>query len=157
MANFASISNQLEGIINSQLSSARTNQGVWEWYNALQRITSANYVTGTLRVVGPLTLVDGSNTIETNAVVVYGALVDNSHATENIFALLSDVAVAGGDDSTLDSMLFAAANKISTYVFPSGAVHANGFFIGDVLGTSAGQEAGTAVTTQASVVVVYTE
>jgi hypothetical protein len=144
MANFASISNVLEGIVNSQLSSARINQGVWEWYNALQRIVSANKDSGTVRVVGPRVAVTGSNTIESTACTLYGVLIDNG-GTENAYTEISDVAVGGGNDDMLGPILYTPTVVMNTYVFPSGLSFANGLFYDVVLATNTALEAGTEI------------
>jgi hypothetical protein len=144
MANFASIANVLEGTINSQLSSARINQGVWEWYNALQRIVSANKDSGTVRVVGPRVAVTASNTIEANAVTLYGVLIDNG-GTENAFLELSNVAVTGGNDDTLGPILYTPTVVMNTYVFPSGLSFSAGLYYDVVLATNTALEAGTEI------------
>jgi hypothetical protein len=160
MANFAAVANTLEGIINSQINSSRSNQGVWEWYNALQRIVSSNAFTGTVRVVGPRVAVTGSNTIESNAVTLFGVLIDNG-GTENVFTEISDVAVTGGNDDTLGPYLYTPTVVMNTYLFPSGLSFANGLFYDTVLATSVGLEAGTEISTANLLlhksVFVYTE
>ena len=160
MANFASVSNVLEGLLNTQLSSTLTTQGAWEWYNALQRIVSANNITGTVRVVGPRVAVTGSNTIESAAATVYGVLIENG-GTENAYMELSDVAVTGGDDNTLGPMLYSVSAATTPYVFPSGIVFANGLYYDMVLATNTALEAGTEISAANlllhKAVLVYTE
>lgn len=160
MANFASIGTQLEGTLNTQLSATRSGQGVWEWFNALSRITSANYVSGTLRVVGPRVAVTGSNTIESNAVTLYGVLIDNG-GTENSFMEISDVAVTGGNDDTIGPMLYVKSATMKTYLFPSGLDFADGLFYDVVLATNAALEAGTEISAANlllhKAILVYTE
>src|SRR6266436_3672391 len=127
MANFARVSNQLEGIINSQLNATRITQGVWEWYNALARIVSANYVTGTVTVSGP-TLSDDSGTAvdleAASAVKVYGVIVDNPNAAEATWLQFYDIASASVTVGTslFKLALFNPSASITTWVFPSGAV-----------------------------------
>ena len=58
MANFEIVRNQLEGIVNTQLNATRQTQGVWEWFNALYRITSANKNSGTVYIYGPASVND---------------------------------------------------------------------------------------------------
>ena len=157
MANFAAVAHVLEGILSRELNLARGNQGMWEWFNALNRVISQNRFTGTVRVSGPTLLADGSNTVESNAVTLFGVLVDNSMAAEDAFLLTSDVAAAGGNDDWLGSAFWAPRNAITTYVLPNGGTFATGLFLADCLGTSVGIEAQTASTTQCTTVVVYTE
>ena len=160
MANIATVSNILEGILNSQLASARINQGTWEWFNALTRIVSANQITGTVRVVGPRVAVTGSNTIESAAATLYGVLIDNG-GTENAYMEVSDVAVTGGNDDTLGPMLYTPSATMNSYVFPSGLVFANGLFYDVVLATNTALEAGTEISAANlllhKAVLVYTE
>src|SRR3990167_3032480 len=160
MANFASVSNVLEGLLNSQLSSTLIGQHAWEWYNALQRIVSANNITGTVRVVGPRVAVTGSNTIESAAATVYGVLIENG-GTENAFMELSDVAVTGANDDTLGPILYAPSPTMVSYVFPSGLVFANGLYYDVVLATNTALEAGTEISAANlllhKAVLVYTE
>ena len=87
MANFATIATTLEGAISNELTLARTNQGIWEWYNALQRIVSANRFTGTVRMDGPVLLTATDRDVETGAVELFGLLVDNSMAAEYLYHL----------------------------------------------------------------------
>ena len=157
MANFASIATTLEGLLNTALNLARSNQGVWEWYNGLSRIMSANRFSGTPRIWGPRATVAGSNTIESNAATLFGVLVDNSMTAEDLFFTTSDVAVAGGNDDWLGTPFFCPRNTITTYLVCNGGTFATGLFVEAELGTSVGIEAGTAVTTEPTVVVVYTE
>ncbi len=160
MANFASVANVLEGIINSQLNATYTNQGVWEWYNALQRIVSANKDSGTVRVVGPRVAVTGSNTIESTAATLYGVLIENA-GTENAFMEVSDVAVTGANDDTLGPILYSPTVKTVTYVFPSGLSFANGLYYDVLLATNTALEAGTEISAANlllhKAILVYTE
>ena len=160
MANFAAVANVLEGIINSQLNTTYIDQGVWEWYNALQRIVSTNKDSGTVRVVGPRVAVTGSNTIESNAVTLYGVLVENA-GTQNAFTEISDVAVTGGNDDTLGPILYTATVDTQGYVFPSGLSFANGLFYDVVLATNTALEAGTEISAANlllhKIILVYTE
>ena len=160
MANFAQIATTLEGLLNGQLNLARSNQGVWEWYNALQRIMSANRFADTPRIIGPRVAVTGSNTLESNAVTLFGVLIDNG-GTENAYTEASNVAVTGGNDDTLGPMLYTPSATMNAYVFPNGLSFANGLFYDVVLATNAALEAGTEISAANlllhSTVWVYTE
>ena len=160
MANFANIANTLEGIINNQLNLARSNQGVWEWYNGLQRIMSPTRWTGTPRVSGP-TLTTGATEIvvDADAVRVFGVLIDNSMAAEDAYVGLGDVdgAFVPGTDNVLGPYLWALRATMQTYLFPEPLEFDLGVIIFDSLGTQAGLEAGTASTTGSTTVVVYTD
>ena len=144
MANFAQIATTLEGLLSNQLSSTRGNQGVWEWYNALQRIMSANRFTATPRIVGPRVAVTGSNTLESNAVTLFGVLIDNG-GTENAFTEASDVAVTGANDNTLGPILYTPSATMNMYAFPNGLGFANGLFYDVLLATNTALEAGTEI------------
>lgn len=156
MANFALIGNQLEGILNTQLNAARQTQGVWEWYNALFRIMSQNRFSGTATVYGPKQNAAGTNVVETVATTLFGVLVDNSQAAEDAYLGVSNVAATPGTTDTL-GYYWAPRNTISVYVIPQGTTLSSRLEVFSVLGTEAGLEAGTASTTQPTVVLVYTK
>ena len=160
MANFASIATTLEGLLNNQLNLARSSQGAWEWYNALQRIMSANRFTQTPRIVGPRVAVTGSNTLESNAVTLFGVLIDNG-GTENAYTEASNVAVTGGNDDTLGPMLYTPSATMNMYLFPNGLSFSAGLFYDVVLATNVGLEAGTEISAANlllhSTVWIYTE
>ena len=156
MANFANIANYLEGLLTSQLNQARQTQAVWEWYNALFRIVSQNRFTQTPRVYGPTQLAAGTNIIETNAVTVFGVLIDNGQAAEDALVALYNAAATPGTTDPL-GILWAPRAAMTCYVFANGQVHSSRLEIASMLGTEAGIEAGTASTTQPTVVVVYSE
>ena len=157
MANFASIATTLEGALANELTLARTNQGIWEWYNALQRIMSANRFTGTPRMDGPVLLTATDRDIETGAVVIFGFLIDNSMAAEDLYLLVYNVNAVTEGTTDATGLLFAPRNAITTYVMPNGLTHDTAFTISAALGTTVGQEAGTAPTTFPTVISVYTE
>lgn len=156
MANFALISNYLEGNLSSQLASARQTQGVWEWYNALFRIMSANRFSGTATVFGPKQLAAGTNVVETVATVVFGILIDNSQAAEDAQVQLSNVAATPGTTDIFGSY-FGPRATMKEYVFADGLTFSSRLEVFSTLGTNAGLEAGTASTTQPTVMIVYTK
>jgi hypothetical protein len=158
MANYASIINRVEGIINNEISSSRGNQGAWEWHNALQRIVSQNRFTGTARVYGP-TAISAETEIESNAVRLFGILVDNSMAAEDGYVAVANLTAANWTAGTSNAVayLWAPRNAVTTYVFPGGLVLDTAFTVEDILGTEAGLEAGTGTTSGLTVVAVYTE
>lgn len=158
MANFASIATTLEGIINTQLSLTRSDQGVWEWFNSLQKVMSSNRFSGTPRVVGPA-LISAETAIETGAVVLFGVLVDNSMAAEDGYLAIVNLTTANwtaGTDNAL-AYLWSPRNTQQYYVFPKGITMDTAFTIEDILGTEVGLEAGTGTTSGLTHIVVYTE
>lgn len=162
MANFEAISHRLEGIVNSQLNAARQDQGVWEWYNSLKRILSANYVTGTPTIYGPVAAGD-TDFVAVNAdtdSVLYGVLVDNSNASEAVWVSILDggTGLTPGTEHIVGGLYFVPAATMRTWVMPQGTPYsATGIAIYAGTGTSAGLEAGTGVTgTNPTVVLVYT-
>ena len=162
MANFQAVSNVIEGIINSQLNSTRINQGVWEWYNALQRIVSANYVTGTVKIYGPAAVADSDFVaIETGASTVYGALLDNSNAAEAVFVQMldGDASLTPGTEHQPGVIMHVPAASMKTFLWPSGANYpTTGIAVFAGTGTDAALETTTGVTgTNPTIVVVYTE
>ena len=161
MANFARIANVLEGILNSQLNATRINQGVWEWYNALQRIVSANNVTGTATVYGPITVADSDFVaVVASASTMYGAVIDNSNASEAVFVSILDggTGLTPGTEHIVGALCHVPAATMSTWVWPSGiSMPTTGIAVYAGTGTSAGLEAGTAVTgTNPTLLLVYT-
>lgn len=161
MANFAGLANALEGIINSQLSSARINQGVWEWYNALQRITSANYVTGTLRLYGPVAVNDSDFVaVSATAGTIYGALVDNSNAAEAVWVSILDggTGLTPGTEHMPGVIIHVPQASMYTGVWPGGvSCPTNGIAVMAQTGTDAALETTTGVTgTNPTLVLIYT-
>jgi len=156
MANFAIINNQLEGALGNQIAAARANQDMWEWFNALFRVVSQNRYTGTAKVYGPRQLSAGTNVVETTPAAVFGVLIDNSQAAEDAYLATSNVAATPGTTDTL-GYYFAVRGAVSTYLSAPPRVHASRLEVFSVLGTEAGLEAGTASTTQPTVIVVYTQ
>jgi len=161
VANFAAIHNVLEGALNTQLNSARGGQHVWEWFNALSRIMSANAVTGTPAVYGPATVADADFVAVTAAAtaVLYGAVVDNSIAAEAVFVTVGNggAGLTPGTEHITGPILFAPAATMVSYLWPGGIAMASGIAVYAGTGTDAGLEAGTAVTgTNPTGLLVYT-
>ena len=163
MANFESIRTRLEGIVNNELTFARHNQGIWEWFNALHRIISANRWAGTPRVVGPSAVADVAyNNIETTAAdrQVFGLLVDNSNAAEAVWVTVADLTAANATPGTdlFNIALWVPSATIETVVFPNGLLFSTALSWFAGTGTAAGLEGGTGVTgTNPTGVIVYTE
>ena len=156
MANFELINHALEGALSTQISSTRGNQDMWEWFNALFRVVSQNRYTGTCKIYGPRQLSAGTNVIETTPASVFGILVDNSQAAEDAFVATANAAATPGTTDT-QSYSFAPRAAVSTFLFFPPKVNNRRLEIFSVLGTEAGLEAGTASTTQPTVIVVYTQ
>jgi len=156
MANFALIGTLLEGILSSQLNAARHVQDVWEWYNALYRIMSQNRFAGTATVFGPKQLAAGTNVVETVPVSLFGVLIDNSQAAEDAFLAIANAAATPGTTDT-QGYFYAPRAAMSCYVIAGPRVQTTKLEVFSVLGTEAGLEAGTASTTQPTVVLVYTK
>lgn len=157
MANFASIATTLEGALANELNLARGSQGVWEWYNALQRIMSQNRFTGTPRMDGPVQLTATDRDVEAGAVVLFGLLADNSQAAEDAFILTYNTNTVTEGTTDFLAVLWAPRNAISTVVFPEGVTFSTAFTISDSLGTTVGLEAGTLSTTHPTIIAIYTE
>lgn len=161
MANFAGLANVLEGIINSQLSSARITQGVWEWYNALQRITSANYVSGTLRLYGPVAVNDADFVaVSATPATLWGALVDNSIADEAVFVSILDggAGLTPGTEHMPGAIIHVPLATMYTAVWPSGiSCPTTGIAVMAQTGTDAALETTTGVTgANPTLVLIYT-
>lgn len=161
MANFEIVRNQLEGIINSQLAAARTNQGVWEWFNALQRITSSNRIGGTVYVYGPASVNDADFVaVRTGAATLWGALVDNSISNEAVWvsALDGDATLTPGTEHQPGVIIHVPAATMLTFVYPSGISYpTTGIAVMAQTGTDAALETTTGVTgTNPTAVLVYT-
>ena len=160
MANFALIANALEGAINNQLNATRGTQGVWEWYNALQRNMSQLRWTGTARMYGPAVSTGATEiVVDADAVRVFGVLIDNSMAAEDAYLGLGDVdgAFTPGTDNVLGPYLWALRATMQTYLFLDPLEFDLGVIIFDGLGTQVGLEAGTAATTAPTNIVIYTD
>lgn len=156
MANFEIAKNNLEGLLNTQLNATRQTQGVWEWFNALYRIVSSVRFGGSVTIYGPKQLSAGTNVVETVAVSLFGILVDNSMAAEDLFLATSNVAATPGTTDTL-VYFWVPRSTIRTMLYPEPIAFSSRLEVFSVLGTEAGLEAGTASTTQPTVVLVYTK
>ncbi len=162
MANFANIANRLEGIVNNEISSSRTHQGIWEWYNALSRVMSANRFSGTPRVVGPVTTPDAgtSTDLETSAIRLFGALIDNSNSGEDVWLVGYDIASASVTVGTslTKFVVWVPRATIVPVLYPDGYAFGTAFSYHALTGTQAALEGTTGVTgTNPDVVWVYTE
>jgi hypothetical protein len=162
MANFENISQLLEGALASRINEARSTQAVWEWYNALKRIMSANYVTGVPAVYGPATVGD-TDFVAVNAdtdSVLYGALVDNSNAAEAVFVSVLDggTGLTPGTEHQPGVLLHVPQAEMNVWVWPHGVTYSTtGIAVYAGTGTDAGLEAGTGVTgTNPTIILVYT-
>ena len=156
MANFELQKNNLEGIINTQLNATRNNQGVWEWFNALYRIVSASRFGGTVQVFGAKQLASGTNVIETVPVTLFGVVIDNSQAAEDALVQFTNAAATPGTTDVFGAF-YAPRASMNSYVIANGLVFSSRLEVFSTLATNAGLEAGTASTTQPTVVVVYTK
>ena len=156
MANFELIKHTLEGSINSQLNATRINQGTWEWFNALYRVVSANRYTGTATIYGPRQLSAGTNVVETVPVTLFGAWVDNSMAAEDLLLQFANAAATPGTTDILGA-LFGLRAAQRGYVWPECQVHSSRLEVYSTAASNAGLEAGTASTTQPTVILVYTK
>jgi hypothetical protein len=156
MANFELAKNLLEGILNNQINAARQTQGVWEWFNALYKVISSVRYSGTVTIFGPKQLASGTNVVETVAVTLFGVLADNSMAAEPLLLQFSNVAATPGTTDILGA-LFVPSSAVRMYVWPEGQVHSARLEVFSTQSTNAGLEAGTASTTQPTVVLVYTK
>ena len=163
MANFANIANQLEGAINTQLTLARTTQGVWEWYNALQKVMSSNRFVGTPVVYGPVTVGDTDYAnIETAAAsrLVFGILVDNSNAAEAVWVTVADLTAANATPGTdlFNIAVWVPSATMQMVVFADGLSFTTALSWYAGTGTAAGLEGGTGITgTNPTGILVYTE
>lgn len=156
MANFEIVKNAIEGSVNTQLNATRQNQGVWEWFNALYRIVSANRYTGTATLYGPRQLSAGTNVVETVAVRLFGAVVDNSQAAEDALVQFTNAAATPGTTDIFGAVYAPRATMVSI-VWADGQPHGSRLEVFSTLATNAGLEAGTASTTQPTVMLVYTK
>ena len=156
MANFSLIENFLAGLINTQFATTRSNQGMWEWYNALKRIMSQNRF-GSTPTVWYGTIDDAADTNIAATANLFGVLVDNPNAAEPVYIEIADVADADGGDDLLSALIFVPSASIYCAVYPVPYVHSTNLsFIADT-GTRAGLEAGTGVTgTNPTGILVYT-
>jgi hypothetical protein len=162
MANFENIDKLLEGTLASRINEARSGQHVWEWYNALKRIMSANYVTGVCNVYGPATVAD-SDFVAVNTDTdsrLFGALVDNSNSGEDVWVTVLDGAASDtpGTEHTPGALLWVERNLMQTFIWPRGLLYdTTGIALFAGTGTDAGLEGGTGVTgTNPTIILVYT-
>lgn len=156
MANFELQKHRLEGTINTLLNAARQTQGAWEWFNALYRVVSSVRLGGAVTMYGPTQLAAGTNVIETVAVSLFGILVDNSMAAEDLYLVTSNVASTPGTTNDLGlHWVPRAAQRYLVWTEPQ--VFSARLEVFSVLGTTVGQKAGTASTTQPTIVLVYTK
>lgn len=157
MANFALIESQLEGVLANQINGGRSTQGMWEWFNALKRIMSANRFSGT-PAIWHGTIPDAADqNIGTTSGRLFGVLVDNSNSAEAVNVEIADVADADGGDDLLSALIYVPSASQRYHIFPEPYVFTTDLSFIAGTGTRAGLEAGTAVTgTNPTGVLVYT-
>lgn len=157
MAEWSRIQHQVDALIGS-VASARSDQSLWTWREALRALIQDSRETGTPRV-SAYTLFGGTDDvdIEANAIRLFGAVIDNSQAsTDAYIALYNTATPVEGTTNTL-GYLWAPANRVSCYAFRA-IVFGTAFTWSSVIGTETDLEAGTltaASGTQAGF--VYTE
>ena len=157
MANFALIATRLEGILSNQINGGRSTQAMWEWFNALSRIMSANRFTGTPAVYHGSIDDAADVNIGTTSGRLFGVLVDNSNASEPVHVEIADVADADGGDDLLAAYIFVPSASARYVVYPEPYVFSTDLSFIAGTGTRAGLEGGTGVTgTNPTGVLVYT-
>ena len=142
MADWSRIQHQVDALIGS-VASARSDQSLWTWREALRHLVQDFRETGTPRV-SAYTLFDGTNDndVEANAVRLFGAVIDNSQAAIDAYIALYNTATpVEGTTDTL-GYLWAPRNRVSAYVFRP-IVFDTAFTWSSTTGTEAGLEAGT--------------
>ena len=157
MADWSRIQHQVDNLIGS-VSATRSDQALWTWREALRHLVMDFRETGTPRV-SAYSLFDGTNDtdIESNAVRLFGVVIDNSMSAEDAFIVLYNTATP--TEGTTDPLgyLWAPRNRVSAYVFRP-IVFSAALTWSSVLGTEAGLEAGTLTTASGTQVgLVYTE
>lgn len=157
MADWSRIQHQVDALIGG-VSSSRADQALWTWREALRHFIQDFRETGTPRV-SAYTLFDGTNDndLESGAVRLFGAVIDNSMSAEDAFiALYNTNAPVEGTTDTL-GYLWAPRNRVSCYSFRA-IVFSTALTWSSVLGTEAGLEAGTLSTASGTqVALIYTE
>lgn len=157
MADWSRIQHQVDALISS-VATARSDQALWTWREALRRLVQDFRETGTPRV-SAYTLFGGTDDVdvEANAVRLFGAVIDNSMSAEDAYIALYNTATpVEGTTNTL-GYLWAPRNRVSAYAFRA-IVFDTAFTWSSVLGTEAGLEAGTLTTANgAQAGFVYTE
>ena len=157
MADWSRIQHQVDALI-SGVATARSDQSLWTWREALRHMVMDFRETGTPRV-SAYTLFAGVDevTVEANAIRLFGCVIDNSMAAEDAYiALYNTATVVEGTTNTL-GYLYAPRNRVTAYGFRA-LVFDTACRWSSVLGTEAGLEAGTLSTASGTQVgLVYTE
>src|SRR3990167_10690587 len=157
MADFSRIRHQVDALISS-VATARSDQALWTWREAVRALVQDFREVGTPRV-SAYTLFDGTNDedVETGAIRLFGCVIDNSMSAEDAYiALYNTNTVTEGTTDAL-GLLWAPRNRVSCYAFRP-IVFDTAFSWSSVLGTTAGQEGGTTSTASGTQVgFVYTE
>lgn len=157
MADWSRIRHQVDGLISS-VSSTRSDQALWTWREALRALVQDFRETGTPRV-SAYTLFGGTDDVdvEAGAVRLFGLVVDNSMAAEDAYIVLYNTATPVEGTTNALGLLYAPRNRVSAYAFRP-LVFDTALTWSSVLGTTAGQEAGTLTTASGTQVgLVYTE
>lgn len=157
MADWSRIQHQVDNVISS-VSTARSDQALWTWREALRRLIQDFRETGTPRV-SAYSLFDGTNDVdvEAGATRLFGAVIDNSMAAEDAFIALYNTATP--TEGTTDTLgyLWAPRNRVSVYAFRP-IVFSTAMTWSSVLGTEVGLEAGTLTTANGTQVsLIYSE
>lgn len=115
MADWSRIQHQVDALISS-IATARSDQYLWTWREALRKAVQDFRETGTPRV-SPLRTFDGSNDVdeETGAVRLFGMLVDNSQSgTDAHVSTYNTNTVTEGTTNPL-AIYWAPANRVVAY------------------------------------------
>lgn len=157
MADWSRIRHQTDALISS-VSSTRSDQALWTWREALRALIQDFREVGVPRV-SAYTLFGGTDDVDVEAAAVrlFGLVVDNSMAAEDAYIVLYNTATVVEGTTDALGLFWAPRNRVSAYAFRP-IVFTTALSWSSVLGTTAGQEAGTLTTASGTQVgLVYTE
>ena len=142
MADFSRIRHQVDALI-SGVATARSDQSLWTWREAIRALVQDFREVGTPRV-SAYTLFDGTNDndVESGAIRLFGMVIDNSMSAEDAYITLYNTATVVEGTTDALGLFWAPRNRVSCYAFRP-IVFSSAFSWSSVLGTTTGQEAGT--------------
>lgn len=158
MAEWSRIRHQVDGLISS-VSSTRSDQALWTWREAVRALVQDFREVGTPRV-SSYSLFDGTNDvdIESNAVRLFGVLVDNSQASTDAWvAVYNTNAPVEGTTNPAGGLFWSPQNRVVCYAFRP-VVLGTALTWSSMVGTQAALAAGTLTAANGTqVALVYTE
>ena len=141
MADWSRIQHQVDALISTSVAAARSDQSLWSWRENLRRLIQDFRETGTPRV-SAYSLYTAEADIESNAVRLFGLVIDNSQAAIDAFVVTYNTNSPTLGTTNPLGVFWAPANRVSVYSFRP-IVYSAALSWASLVGTQVGLEDGT--------------